>query len=575
MKDALTYFKLAQGYKTLEKASFPHSLSLRLITNFTDEPLQKILVGACLDGKIYPTLEAVPYKQYHLYLKEIARKPTKLKTDITFIFLDVHNYVHGAFHAERTHFDEILRDVEGLCARESGPVVMSTFPLPYQSTYGNLFREGGLYAAVERVNKKLEELAATTSNLVVCDTNRLLHSYGEKGARDLRGLYSADLPFTNDFFVAVATEWLGYIYAHLGLTKKCLVLDLDNTLWGGILGEVGPLGIDLGPEYPGLAYQNVQRTLLEFYNRGIILAINSRNNPQDVEEVFKKNPHMILKPEHFSAVSINWNNKAENILELARELNLGADAMVFIDDDPMNRDVVRTTFPEVEVPNWSMPPEDMVQALLSLKYFYQFTLTDEDRKKGLMYAQERQRKVEHKTTPAIDDYIAALNIRLTVSINDSASVPRMSQMTLKTNQFNLTTKRYSEKDIEDLIKDGAWVFCADVSDRFGDYGITMLAIVIPEDTKTAYLDSFLMSCRVMGRGVEYSFMDFILRILKQKNIGTLDVQFIPTQKNMPAKNFLLSLGVPENADRFCISLNEYFAQSLQKLVRSIAVVPEV
>jgi FkbH-like protein len=535
MKDALHYFKLANS-KAETGPSF-HNLSIRLITNFTDGPLQKILTGVCLEAGICPALLPAPYKQYHLFLKNAQAE----KADITFILFDIHNYMQSAFHADEGHFYEILADLERFCAVQQEPVVMSTFPPPFESAYGNLFIESPLFAKTAAANTALHDLATRVHNLYLFDIGKVLHSFGEIRARDFRDMYSVDIPFTNDFFVALAQEWLGYINARLGRTKKCLVIDLDNTLWGGVVGEVGPQGIALGPDYPGLAYQSFQRVLLEFYNRGIILAINSRNNPADVEEVFNTNPHMILKPEHFAAMRINWNNKAENIVELAEELNISADAMVFIDDDAMNRDLVRTHVPEVAVPEWPLLPEEYVPALLSLKEFYQFQLTDDDRAKGAMYAQEHQRNIVRASVQNIDDYIAALGIKITIHINDVALVPRISQMTMKTNQFNITTKRYGEKDIADFIASGALVITADVTDKFGDYGTTILAIITLSGAQ-AVLDTYLMSCRVLGRGVEQTFMNSVITMLHERGIEEITAEFIPTAKNTPAKDFLSSVG---------------------------------
>jgi FkbH-like protein len=559
MKKTLEYFKLAQ-----DASKTSREVSVRLITNFTDTTLQKLLTGVCREADIEPTLLLTPYKQYHLFLKNQAAE----HADITFIFFDVHNYAHSAFQADEAHFDEIIVDLECFCTAQMQPVIMTTFSPPFESAYGNLVTESPLYQSIEAANKKLHELSARTSNLYLCDIGRLLHSFGEHLARDFRGMYAFDIPFTNDFFLVLAKEWLGLINAHLGLTKKCLVVDLDNTLWGGILGEVGPLGIALGPDYPGLAYQNFQRALLEFYNRGIILAINSRNNEMDVLEVFKINPHMILKPEHFAAMRINWQNKAQNILELAQELNIGTDTMVFIDDDAMNRDLVRTELPEVVVPEWHLPPEEYVLALLSMKEFYQLQLTEEDRKKGTMYAQERARKVVHASIHNIDEYIKALGIHITMRLNDQDLIPRLSQMTMKTNQFNVTTKRYTEKEIADYMARGAWVVAADVSDKFGEYGTTILVIVVPEGP-SAHLDTYLMSCRVLGRGIEQTFMDAVFRMLGEHGIEEVSAQFISTPKNAVSKDFLPSVGfTKQDKENYHLVLAQY----LQKPVHNAAIV---
>src|SRR6185437_3116366 len=215
-----------------------------------------------------------------------------------------------------------------------------------------------------------------------------------------------------------------------GRVHKCLVLDLDNTLWGGIVGEVGPLGIGLGTEYPGNAYVAFQRVLNEFYERGILLAINSRNNPSDVEEVFEKNRNMVLKREHFAAMVINWESKADNLKTIARELNIGLDSLVFIDDDAANRAQVRAQLPEVLVPEWSLPPEEYVHALLTIDAFHAQAVSDEDRKRGEMYVTEHKRK-QLAETMSVEDYLSTLQIKMTIAVNAEELIPRVAQLTQK------------------------------------------------------------------------------------------------------------------------------------------------
>ena len=262
---------------------------------------------------------------------------------------------------------------------------------------------------------RLQELADELPNLYVFDTNKVVHFLGESHVRDLRGIYAFDMPFSNDFFVALSSEWLSFIHATTGRSRKCIVLDLDNTLWGGVVGEQGPLGIELGPQYPGLAFQNFQRALLKLLQRGVILAISSKNNLADVREVFEKNPHMILKEEHFAAVRANWQDKSVNIQSIAHELNIGTNSMVFIDDNPLEREQVVQRLPEVLVPDFSIEPEQFVQKLYSLNVFHQMTLTQEDAKKNQMYAEERKRREAFLSAQSPEDYIASLKIRLSVS----------------------------------------------------------------------------------------------------------------------------------------------------------------
>jgi len=533
----LDYIKSAAQYSAAKRESFSSVEKITLVTNFTDDILQKLLTGICLQNDFYPEIYKTPYKQYHFELKNDRGGLYIQDPNITFIFFDANPFKRSEFQTTQGHFKEVFIDLERYIRATKGTVVINTFILSYQSAYGNLFQHGPWFKLVQEYNAKLEGLAKQFPNTIIFDTNRLVHLLGEKNIFDARGSHAFDIPFTHEFMATLAEEWFAIIRAGHGGSKKCIVLDLDNTLWGGVVGELGAHGIALGPDYPGNAFVGFQNALLDFYHRGIILAIASKNNLEDVLEAFRDNPFMVLKEENFSAIKANWNEKVDSIREIASELNIGTDSMVFLDDDPLSRERIKLALPEVSVPDFSLRPEEYTQALYSLKLFHQLSLTDEDRQKGKMYADEHQRKKIRENTGNIDDYIKELNIVMHVSVNDASLIPRLAQLTTKTNQFNLTTRRYTEHNISQLIDRGAFVFSANVSDRFGDYGIVIEAIVTPE-TGGAFLDTFLMSCRVMGRGVEYTFIDHVIRELHKRGFTKLAAEFIPTAKNKPSEHFL-------------------------------------
>lgn len=569
MSSLLDYLKQANSLGSAEVSSYPNAIRIALVTNFTDDLCKKILTGMCLSEQIYPTMFAVPYGQYHFQLKDTSSELFSFCADITFVMFDVNSYTSNEFSADPSHAESVLEDLRAYCRTNGKTVVANTLPLPIHTPHGNLIQESPLVQLVVRYNAALQELARECKNLYLVDTDRLMRVRGERAARDLRSLYAFRQPFSHDFLLDLSREWFAYVRALLGKTRKCIVVDLDNTLWGGVVGEVGALGITLGPDYPGNAFQEFQRVLLGYYERGVILAINSRNNPEDVTEVFEKNRHMVLAEKHFSALSINWKTKAENLVEIAKELNIGLDSLVFLDDDAMNRDLVRTQLPQVLVPDFSLPPEDYAHALLSLDVFHQLSLTEEDAARGRMYAEERQRKSVQSSATTLDDYLSQLQIKLETRLNAVDLVPRLAQLTQKTNQFNLTTKRYTEQDIHDWMARGL-VFSGDVFDKFGAYGITVEAIVELVDEHTARLDTFLMSCRVMGRQVERAFFSVIAQELRSRGIETLLATFIPSSKNMPAADFLPGLGCLETTEQdgmksYTLQLNDYLiAQNADK-----------
>lgn len=541
----LDYIRLATAHESGAQTSDFPVMKLALVSNFTDDLIKKTLIGMCLSEGVHPDIYQVSYKQYLFELKDPISSLRTHDARITFIFFDVNPYAENEFTADPDHGRQVLEDIAAYAEKNKGTLVVNALPAPSSIQHNRLFRESDLHAVVREFNEGLQSLALKQGNIKVLETDHIIRWIGEKYARDLRGQFAFSQPFSHEFILSLAREWMSYVRLISGKAKKCIVLDLDNVLWGGIVGETGALGITIGTEYPGNAYREFQRALLGFYERGIILAINSRNNPEDVDEVFDTNPYMILKKKHFGALAINWNDKAQNIRAIADELNIGLDSMVFFDDDPMNRDLVRKELPQVLVPDFSLPPEEYVRTLFDIDAFQTLGLTAEDKDRGKMYAAERERKVVQTSIRDMTEYLRTLDISISIYVNEQSQIPRVAQLTQKTNQFNLSTRRMTEEDVRMLIREGALVYAGDVKDKFGPYGLTILAIVKPTGKGEAELVTFLMSCRVMGRTVEQVFMKAVAADLLKRGFKILNADFIPTKKNMPSADFLSGLGAGE------------------------------
>ncbi|HEY4487828.1 MAG TPA: HAD-IIIC family phosphatase [Candidatus Paceibacterota bacterium] len=320
--------------------------------------------------------------------------------------------------------------------------------------------------------------------------------------------------------------------------RKCIVLDLDNTLWGGVIGEDGMEGIALSTKEPGASYIAFQQALLDLYDRGIILAINSQNNEADALEVIKTHPNMILKEKHFAASRINWKDKVENMKEIAEELNIGLDSLVFLDDNPINRAAMREYLPQVETPELPQDPTEYTKFLNSLPYFEQRVLTDEDKMRGNLYVTERLRAAAEKEFESREAFLKSLGLELHMYTNDAASFARLAQLTEKTNQFNTKKSPLSVEELEAYRQDGEHIIMhARVSDRFGDHGITAFALVRMMGLHWS-LESLLLSCRVLGRSVEEAFLYAIGERARTADVQTLSVAFTPSEKNKPAKDFV-------------------------------------
>ncbi|MBP3738236.1 MAG: HAD-IIIC family phosphatase [Muribaculaceae bacterium] len=420
-----------------------------------------------------------------------------------------------------------------------------------------------LLQAIDEFNHRVTDWASGKPNVKVVDFHDFTSRF-DKGQLINWKFYFISQMVLNPKLAGEFGIWWRRKERELDLErKKCLVLDLDNTLWGGVLVEEGVTGILIGDDYPGKAFLYWQQALLTLSKSGVILTVCSKNNEADVLEAWNRNPFMVLKKEHFAAWRINWRDKATNIQELATELNIGLDSMVFVDDNPAERELIRQTMPMVEVPEFPKRPYELMSFYDHLveHYFSIYTVTGEDLNKTEQYKQNAQRAAAQSTFTNIDDYLSSLGMKLTIMPLDEFNLPRAAQMTQKTNQFNLTTHRYSESDIRQLVAERCLVYCLSVSDRFGDSGITGEIILRPCGDKTMEIDTLLLSCRILGKGIEAAFVDTILNRLADNGITTIKATYIKTPKNALVADFydrmgFTLIGKKDDTKQYILALGE-------------------
>lgn len=378
------------------------------------------------------------------------------------------------------------------------------------------------------------------SNVHVLRLEHVIRSAGKSSFYSDKLWYMGKIPFTNAGTKLIADEISNAIELLNKPAKKLLILDLDNTLWGGILGESGIEGIELSDDRVGAIYKKVQRLIKMMTKSGVLLAICSKNNAADVQKVWEKHPHMILRKEDFAAIRINWVDKAENILSIADELNLGVDSFVFLDDMPAERDNIRQRIPDVIVPEFPKDIEAYPKFILDVfhAYFRRMRITEEDASKIQQYVENAQRK-EASEGISYEEFLESLQLRVEQVELNEGRLERVVQLIGKTNQFNLTTKRYTRKDIERMIDSHFKLYTYRVSDRFGDYGLVAVIIV---DLDVPAIDSFLMSCRIMGKQVENYFINDVEEDLLEMGFSTLGAAYIPTKKNLPVSHLYDDLG---------------------------------
>lgn len=392
--------------------------------------------------------------------------------------------------------------------------------------------------AIANYNNYLTEVSKRHSNVKVIDFASFTHRYSADDLIDWKYYFISQMAI-NPRLSKPFQQWFERQIQGIEMKrKKCLVLDLDNTLWGGILGEDGIEGIKLGGDYPGKAFLLFQKQLKELTHEGVMLAVCSKNNMSDVQEMWAKHPDCVLKEDNFTICKINWQNKADNIRHMASDLNIGLDSMVFIDDNPTERALVKQEIPEVEVPDFPEQPFELPIFFkrIAETYFAIYSLTKEDVFKTEQYKANALRNSSKEMFTDMNEYIHSLEIKLSIENVSEITIPRAAQMTQKTNQFNLTTKRYTDGDIKNFVNDGAKILTLSVADKFGDNGITGL-VIIKMNQRVADIDTLLLSCRILGKDIETAFISYVLSKLKEEGVKIVTARFEPTAKNAQVKEF--------------------------------------
>jgi FkbH-like protein len=404
---------------------------------------------------------------------------------------------------------------------------------------GDANLQHSLTNAIQQLNQRLAALCSTISDCVFFDVDRLAARYGRAHWRDARMFLASRLPVSADSFRTYSRGLVRSFSTLFRAPRKVLCTDLDNTLWGGVLGEDGPDGIATGGAFPGNSYLDYQKYLKQLSSRGILLAIASKNNEADVREAFQvRSADLALGLDNFVAIKINWKEKSDSIRELAEELSLGLDSFVFVDDNPVECEAIRQQLPEVAVVMVPIhEPWKLVEALSEQPFFDAAVVTDDDLNRLSEYKAQAQRAELASSVGNRDEFLASLEIVCTFQSALQAPLSRAVQLLAKTNQFNLTTRRHSAAEIEAFAsKVGRQAVVVRVRDRFGDAGVVGLALARNQGG-SCYIDSLLLSCRVIGRGIETALLAYLGEHAVRTGAKLLVGEFIATKKNAPCANF--------------------------------------
>lgn len=423
-------------------------------------------------------------------------------------------------------------------------VLITNFEVPFYSpyTYDELKNHKGINSIILECNKLIYSKAREVSFLEVFDFPKFCFEIGKENLTDEKMYYLGKILFkklSSEKFAKRLSEQISTI---MGKRKKVIVVDLDNTLWGGVIGEDGVANLKLGGNGAGEIYSEVQKILKNYKETGTLLAIVSKNNYEDVEPIFNSD-NMILKKDDFVTYRINWELKSKNILDIAEELNLGVDSFIFLDDNPAERYEVKERIPSIDVIDF---PEDIALLPLVLKDIAELkatSYTKEDKKRHEMYALDKKRNEIKSASVSVEDYLKKLEIKIKVSICDKSQLTRITQLINKTNQFNLRTRRYTEEEVSSMMNSEKFIVSSvTVYDKFGELGLTGVIIIENTSKNNYFIDSFLISCRVMSRGIEKQFLIETLKEIKKTDLFKLNCEYLKTPKNSPVLNFYEELG---------------------------------
>jgi FkbH-like protein len=538
---------LAQARKKAE-APFRRHCRIALLSSTTIDFLAPILRAQCFGTGIDAEIYIGPFNQYEQEIRDPSSGLTRFRPEVVAIATDWRSL---GLRDEEDSPGEVIREhtarLESLWRDARAPlgatVIQFNHETPAFDALGHMSAAlpGGRGRLLRAINLALWEAAGRTQGVTILDVDQIAARFGKDRWTDPVLWYTAKQYPAAEATPALGRQLTALLRAILGLTSKCLALDLDGVLWGGVIGEDGLAGIQLGGGPAGEAFVDFQRYLASLARTGVLLAVCSKNNPEDAVLPFRQHPEMVLRERNIAVFMANWKPKEENLRAIAATMNIGLDAMVFVDDNPAERSRVRQNLPEVEVVEMPADPAQYVAALSRLALFETLAITREDRTRTASIQENLARRTLESTAGSVDDYLAHLDIKAHLAPFDEANLPRIVQLINKTNQFNLTTRRRGDAEVRALLAAGAYTQAMRAGDRFGDSGLTGVLIAIPEGGGLR-VDTWLMSCRVLGRRLDEVMFAALVRYAAENHYTHIEGEYIPTAKNGQVADLYSRLG---------------------------------
>jgi FkbH-like protein len=541
----LAYSRLVKQSKRIDGGKLSGKLKVALLSDAASQQFVPVLRSLFADNGILATVYEGNFDAIELEALDAGSGLHEFAPDVVYVInsaqaLRARYYQHGI----EPELPRIERVWDALAKNAGCRIVQCNFALPYERPFGQFDLKTGnsIYAATRSLNTQIAERAAHRPNILLCDVEAVASHVGRREWFDDR-LWDMSKTFCNlEHLPLVAQAMVDIALAGIGRLVKCVICDLDNTMWGGIVGDAGPHGIQIGAHGEGEAFYRLQKFLATLQRRGILLAVCSKNDKANAMAPFEQNPEMVLKLSDFVMFVANWDNKADNIRQIRDTLEIGFDSLVFLDDNPFERNLVRTFLPDVIVPELPDDPADYVRAISELNLFETTAVSAEDLARAELYKVEAQRRVAQATFTDVTEYLKSLQMQITLEGFPEEKIARISQLFARSNQFNLTTQRHTEAACTRMTQEANVIpLCASLSDQYGDHGLISIVVaqVEPDGLR---LSDWLMSCRVLKRGVEDYLMNHVVNLARERGLRWIRGQYIPTSKNAMVKDFYAQFG---------------------------------
>lgn len=552
-------------------------LKVALLGDTATQLLGQAIAGAGYDSGYNLEIWEADFNQVERQVFDATSELYQFQPELVIVFKSTHKLLakynkvkddsQSSFAADEISLIEQLN--YSLTSSLRAKVIYFNYPEIDDSVFGSYANKvtSSFLFQLRKLNYELMVFASQHPEFYICDLSSIQNEISKLNLFHPSIYINTEMVISIRALPNVASKTINLIDALYGKFKKCVVLDLDNTVWGGIIGDDGMENIQVGSLGIGKAFSEFQHWIKKLKKRGIIVAVCSKNTEYIAKEPFSSHPDMVLTLEDIAVFIANWDNKPDNIRQIQNILNIGFDSMVFLDDNPFERNIVRENIPGITVPELPEDPADYLEFLYSLNLFETASYSNEDAERTKQYQIEAQRSSLQQSFTNEDDFLKSLNMIAVIEPFNKFNSPRVAQLSQRSNQFNLRTIRYTEGDIERISSaDNYNTFSFSLSDKFGDNGLVCAVILNEDSNQTAFIDTWFMSCRVLKRGLENLVLNTLVEYTKDKGYKYLRGEYIPTPKNAMVKDHYFNLGFKEDGNSWLLSLSDY--QEKKTLIKS-------